>query len=93
VDLTCFSGVGGKCGSTYIDRNLHTFLSEQFGTAFDEVPFAQKGPGSRFMTCFEMIKRDFGINEDRDIVELSPLKLDTTDPDHYDDDERMVMLT
>lgn len=85
--------LGGKCGSTYIDRNLHAFLSERFGSAFDEVPDAQKGPGSKFMTCFEMVKRDFGRNEERDVVELSPLRLDTEDSFCYDEEERMVILT
>ncbi|KAH9223806.1 Hsp70 family protein-like protein [Leptodontidium sp. 2 PMI_412] len=88
-----YVGVGGKCGSTYIDRNLHAFLSERFGSAFDEVPDAQKGPGSAFMRCFEGVKRDFGRNEERDLVELSPLRLDTEDSFCYDEEERMVILT
>lgn len=85
--------VGGKCGSTYIDRNLHALLSKRFGEAFDNIPFAQKGPGSRFMACFEMVKRDFGRNDDREEVELSPLRLDIPDSEFYDDDERIVKLT
>ncbi|KAK0103678.1 hypothetical protein ONS95_005688 [Cadophora gregata] len=88
-----YVGVGGKCGSTYIDRNLHAFLSKRFGRAFDEVPDAQKGPGSKFMTCFEMYKRDFGRNEEQDVVELSPLRLETEDSFFYDEEERMVTLT
>ncbi|KAH6672241.1 Hsp70 family protein-like protein [Halenospora varia] len=88
-----FVGVGGKCGSTYIDRNLHTFLSKRFGAAFENVPWTQKGPGSRLMTCFEMIKRDFGLNEDEDPVELNPLKMDIEDSEYYDCEENIVTLT
>ena len=61
--------------------------------AFDNLAFAQKGPGSKFMTCFEMVKRDFGLNDDRDIRELSPLRLDIPDTEYYDDEERIVKLT
>ena len=45
------------------------------------------------MTCFEMVKRDFGLNDDRDERELSPLKLDIPDSEYYDDEERIVKLT
>jgi hypothetical protein len=85
---------GGKCGSTYIDRNLHALLSERFGTAFDEVPAALKGPGSEFMRNFEGVKRDFGFNNSQDDVELRSLKLDLFDQDEdsYDEQERVVTL-
>jgi molecular chaperone DnaK (HSP70) len=86
-------GIGGKCGSTYIDRNLHTLLSKRFGNAFDRIPHAKKAPGSPFMTCFEMLKRDFGLNDDYGIREVTPLDLGIPDSEYYDDDERMVKLT
>ncbi|CZR67409.1 related to hsp70 protein [Phialocephala subalpina] len=86
-------GVGGKCGSTYIDRNLHTLLSKRFGSSFDNIAFAQKGPGSRFMISFEKHKRDFGRNDDRDILEIGPIRLEVPDSEHYDEVERMVKLT
>ncbi|TVY34708.1 Chaperone protein DnaK [Lachnellula subtilissima] len=86
-------GVGGKCGSTYIDRNLHTLLSERFGSKFKDLPFAQKGPGSRFMISFEKFKRDFGLSDDRDIREIGPIRLDVADSVHFDEDERTVKLT
>jgi hypothetical protein len=84
---------GGKCGSTYIDRNLHTLLSKRFGSKFDDLPFSQKGPGSRFMASFETYKKSFGLNDDRDIREIGPIRLDLPDSDHYDEDERSVKLT
>ncbi|ESZ92367.1 hypothetical protein SBOR_7251 [Sclerotinia borealis F-4128] len=86
-------GIGGKCGSTYIDRNLHSLLSERFGSAFDELQFSQKGPGSRFMASFEMLKRDFGRNDEREVGELGPLNLDILDSESYDREDRLVLLT
>ncbi|TGO59585.1 hypothetical protein BCON_0043g00440 [Botryotinia convoluta] len=86
-------GIGGKCGSTNIDRNLHLMLSKRFGLAFDDLPFGQKGPGSRFMTAFEALKRDFGRNDEREVGELGPLNLDVQDSDHYDTEDRLVLLS
>lgn len=93
IDLTFFCTTGGKCGSTYIDRNLHTLLSKRFGSNFDDLPFAQKGPGSRFMMSFEKCKRDFGLSDDKDTQEVGPIRLNLPDSEHYDEDERMVKLT
>ncbi|KAL3421237.1 hsp70 protein [Phlyctema vagabunda] len=88
-------GVGGKCGSTYIDRNLHSLLSERFGESYDNLPFSKKGPGSKFMISFENIKRDFGRDDDDDddIRELTDLKLDIPDSEFYDEEEHIVKLT
>ncbi|CAD6450069.1 da6a4bb9-e93e-481b-ba9f-35eb6b8a01e0 [Sclerotinia trifoliorum] len=86
-------GIGGKCGATYIDRNLHSLLSRRFGPAFDDVPFGQKGPGSRFMTAFETLKRDFGRNDEKEVGELGPLNLAVSNSDHYDEEDRLVLLT
>jgi hypothetical protein len=86
-------GVGGKCGATYIDRNLHTLLSKRFRNAFDNVPHEQKGPGSKFMTSFEKLKRSFGYDQDRGIREVGPLKLNVPDSMFYDEDERVVKLS
>ncbi|OBT74750.1 hypothetical protein VF21_06621 [Pseudogymnoascus sp. 05NY08] len=87
-------GVGGKCGSTYIDRNLHSLLSRRFGAPFDTLPISKKGPGSRFMKSFESSKRDFGRDDDDDdIRELTDLKLDIPDSEFYDEEEQFVKLT
>ncbi|PMD34535.1 Hsp70 family protein-like protein [Hyaloscypha variabilis F] len=86
-------GAGGKCGSTYIDRNLHTLLSRRFGAKYDDLPFAQKGPGSRLMTSFEKHKRDFGLNDNKDVREIGPIRLDVSDSEYFDEDERNVKLT
>lgn len=45
------------------------------------------------MACFEMVKRDFGLKDDCDEQELSPLNLNIPDSQYYDDDERIVKLT
>lgn len=85
---------GGKCGSTYIDRNLHSLLSRRFGAPFDNLPFSKKGPGSKFMISFETHKRDFGRHDDDDgIRELNDLKLDIPDSEFYDEEEQVVKLT
>ncbi|QSZ31534.1 hypothetical protein DSL72_001101 [Monilinia vaccinii-corymbosi] len=86
-------GIGGKCGSTYIDRNLHSLLSKRFGSAFDNLPVGQTGPGSRFMAAFELLKRDFGRNNEREEVELGPLNLDVPDSAHFDEEDRLVLLS
>ncbi|KAJ8060112.1 hypothetical protein OCU04_011722 [Sclerotinia nivalis] len=86
-------GIGGKCGATYIDRNLYSLLSKRFGSAFDDLPFGQKGPGSRFMTAFETLKRDFGRDDEREVGELGPLNLAVPESDHYDKEDRLVLLT
>jgi len=88
--LICF--IGGKCGSTYIDRNLHAFLSKRFGPNFDNLPFPQKGPGSKLMQSFEQLKRDFGLSDDRDTLDLGPISLGIPTSEFYDDDERVVLL-
>jgi hypothetical protein len=57
--------VGGKCGATYIDRNLHKLLAQRFGKAFSSLPPERIGPGSRFMNEFESKKRDFAGSRGR----------------------------
>ncbi|KAH7012995.1 hsp70-like protein [Ilyonectria destructans] len=52
-------GVGGKCGGTFVDRNLYKLMAERFGTAFTSRGKEQTGPGSQFMTSFEGQKKDF----------------------------------
>ncbi|KAK1674777.1 hypothetical protein BDP55DRAFT_694516 [Colletotrichum godetiae] len=54
-------GNGGKCGGTYVDRNLHELLAKQFGTAFTCLPYTQTGPGSEFADQFEDKKKEFSV--------------------------------
>jgi hypothetical protein len=85
--------LGGKCGATYIDRNLHELMSRRFGDLFNQLPPAKRGPGSQFMSSFELIKRDFGAKDDDRLKEVGPLKLNSSNPLHYDEDEGMVKLS
>jgi len=50
---------GGKCGATYVDRNLHALLAERYENSFLSLPITKRGPGSKFMKDFESIKKDF----------------------------------
>lgn len=94
--LTCIRYLltiaGGKCGSTSIDRNLHKLMSEKFGAAFDNVAAAKKGPGSRFMEDFEILKFDFRDSAHDDMVEL-PLRMDIEESESYDPDDGTIKLT
>ncbi|KAJ6024300.1 hypothetical protein N7540_005097 [Penicillium herquei] len=53
-------GTGGKCGSTFIDRNFHNWMARTFKSAWENLKPEKKGSGSRFMRDFEYLKRDFG---------------------------------
>lgn len=83
---------GGKCGSTFIDRNLHKLMNEKFGAAFDKVATAEKGPGSRFMEDFEIVKSDFPNSARDNMVEL-PLRMDIEESESYDPDDGTIKLT
>ncbi|KAK4892651.1 hypothetical protein LTR27_008927 [Elasticomyces elasticus] len=87
-------GIGGKCGATYIDRNLHDLMRQRFGSAFDEIEMRRKGPGSRFMNAWESVKRGFGANGDSLVKEIGPLIMKGVgSSQYYDDEEGMVRLT
>ncbi|KAK5719921.1 hypothetical protein LTR15_007194 [Elasticomyces elasticus] len=75
VDVTTFSiaalepklsfeellvGSGGKCGSTYIDRNFIKWMEKRFGDSYTRLAWDKRGPASIFMKDFESHKRDFG---------------------------------
>jgi hypothetical protein len=47
------------------------------------------------MVSFERHKRDFGLSDDDDddIRELGPVRLNVPDSEHYDEEERMIKLT
>lgn len=86
--------VGGKCGSTALDRNFYKLMSDRFGSAFDDLPLKRKGPGSVFMNHFESLKKDFGVDLDETVHELT-LNLQSSDVDtrYYDADDDAVLLT
>jgi hypothetical protein len=45
------------------------------------------------MTCFEKLKQDFGLTDNRDDRELSPLNLNIPDSEYYDGEESIAKLT
>ncbi|KXT06267.1 hypothetical protein AC578_9157 [Pseudocercospora eumusae] len=54
------TGTGGKCGSTWIDRNFMVWMEQKFGKAYTDLSLEIRGPTSCFMKDFEGFKRDFG---------------------------------
>ncbi|KAK2850556.1 hypothetical protein FQN49_005545 [Arthroderma sp. PD_2] len=89
------TGTGGKCGSTAIDRNFYSLMSERFGEAFDKLPPKKKGPGSEFMKKFEIIKKDFGYKLLEEEVHEIPLNMTVYNPNpgHFDEEERLILIT
>ncbi|KAJ0417519.1 hypothetical protein BJY00DRAFT_325500 [Aspergillus carlsbadensis] len=90
------TGIGGKCGSTAVDRNFYMLMKCRFGKAFESLPRRRTGPGSEFMNKFEIVKRDFGLKtEEDDAIHQLPLNmvLPEVDPEHFDVDERLVLIT
>lgn len=86
---------GGKCGSTYIDRNLNKLMNHRFGYSFAKLELRRRGPGSRFMDSFESAKRNFSPNDDPDkIYEIGPLRMDdVAESDQYDPEEGLIRLS
>jgi hypothetical protein len=84
---------GGKCGSTFIDRNFIAWMTQNFGDAFTSVPRNRRGPGSSFMNAFETAKKNFGSPDAASpAIEIGPIRMNAPDSDCYDRDERMVLL-
>ncbi|KAL6811160.1 actin-like ATPase domain-containing protein [Trichoderma sp. SZMC 28013] len=52
-------GIAGKCGGTFVDRNLFKLMAGRFGNAFTSLGPEEIGPGSSFMDQFELKKKDF----------------------------------
>ncbi|KAL2138658.1 hypothetical protein VTI28DRAFT_6461 [Corynascus sepedonium] len=86
-------GIGGKCGSTYIDRNFIKLMTERFGSTFENVPLKRRGPGSEFMASFEKAKQSFGTSENESF-EIHPIDMQgNLQQEHYDPDEAAVILS
>ncbi|KAH7135278.1 hypothetical protein B0J11DRAFT_156863 [Dendryphion nanum] len=108
VDITCYrvvqvhpklefeelvEGMGGKCGSTYIDRAFHRWMSEKFKKQFDDLSFEKRGPGSRFMKDFENHKHDFGYTDNLDhVYEIYLVMPGVSTSEFYDDEESTVQI-
>ncbi|KAK7539977.1 hsp70-like protein [Phyllosticta citribraziliensis] len=90
-------GIGGKVGSTYIDRNFNKWLSDTFGEAYTRIPAKKRGPGSAFMRSFETAKRAFGSNLDgrneMKFIEIEHLYMKCSWSSSFDEDENTLKLT
>ncbi|CEJ55734.1 hypothetical protein PMG11_01972 [Penicillium brasilianum] len=89
-------GIGGKCGSTFIDRNFQRWMARTFKSAWENLKPEKKGPGSRLMRDFEAAKRDFGtqgtLDKDKR-YEIEFVIPNASDFEHYDADEGLVVFT
>ncbi|KAL2156293.1 hypothetical protein VTH82DRAFT_1038 [Thermothelomyces myriococcoides] len=95
-------GIGGKCGSTYIDRNFLELMADRFGPAFESMPLRRRGPGSEFMASFEKAKQNFGTSdqyygtddEDTESYEIGPIHMEGEfDEEQYDPEQGAVILS
>lgn len=67
-------------------------MSENFGAAFDSLPYDKKGPGSRFMKDFEGRKRDFSSSNLSGDCEVTLRMPDAPESDFYDPEESIVTI-
>ncbi|KAF2084380.1 actin-like ATPase domain-containing protein [Saccharata proteae CBS 121410] len=91
----CF-GMGGKCGSTAIDRNFNKWMHATFGQAYEDVKLQRRSPGSKFMRSFESAKKNFGSNpyggNEGKIIQVD-IWMQTRSSELYDEDDGTLMLT
>ncbi|EPS39914.1 hypothetical protein H072_6309 [Dactylellina haptotyla CBS 200.50] len=87
------AGAGGKCGSTYIDRNFHKLMVERFGSSFQNVLPKRKAPGSKLMRSFEKAKQSFGSFESDEFLIESPVMDGVNRPEYYDEEESTIKLS
>ncbi|TLS30837.1 hypothetical protein PpBr36_03535 [Pyricularia pennisetigena] len=91
-------GIGAKCGSTTIDRNLHKLMAARFGNAFKSLDERRTGLGSQFMSSFENIKKGFSLARAKKRPNRVPLKMrdvpaEAIASSHYDSDLDVVLLS
>ncbi|KAF2723145.1 hsp70-like protein [Polychaeton citri CBS 116435] len=87
-------GAGGKCGATFLDRNLLELMKTRFGMSFQRVPLKERSPGSEFLAAWENAKRNFSETGPRRPVGLGPIPISGVHPeDWYDSERRKVLIT
>ena len=90
---------GGKSGSTYIDFNLHAWMKNTFGTAFEKIPCSKTASGSAFMEDFEIVKKSFDGTDPSKIFRLrlpalgKVLRAAGSSPTSFDFDDGDVLVT
>ncbi|KAF9767662.1 hypothetical protein IL306_015139 [Fusarium sp. DS 682] len=67
-------------------------MEERFGDVFSSLPYEKTDAGSKFMTQFESIKRDFGVSK-RSRQYLLDLNLKCPDSRWYHSEENEVVIT
>ncbi|KAK8161278.1 hsp70-like protein [Phyllosticta citrichinensis] len=90
-------GMGGKLGSTYIDRNFNQFMIDTYGDAYTQIAPKKRGPGSAMMRSFETAKRTFGSgshgrNEER-LIEIEHVNMRAPSTWRFDEDEATLKIT
>ncbi|OTA02216.1 hypothetical protein A9Z42_0025540 [Trichoderma parareesei] len=91
-------GAAGKCGGTFVDRNLYRLLSQRFGDAFTSLDTQQIGPGSLFMDQFELKKKDFSMQTPskrahRLVLHMPQLQLTMKTAKYYEKRSSSILLT
>lgn len=66
-------------------------MTDRFGVSFTKLDVKKTGPGSKFMQSFERMKRDFPMGFDKE-KGIGPLKFDSSNAGHYDEDDGTVIL-
>ncbi|KAH6970619.1 hypothetical protein BKA56DRAFT_496642 [Ilyonectria sp. MPI-CAGE-AT-0026] len=91
-------GTGGTYGRHMVNLNFRTLMQRRFGTAFTSLGPEKTGPGSRFMTEFEMAMSDFyPANSKRRVLRFH-LRMRVLPSwylglsEYYDDDDDDVLL-
>jgi molecular chaperone DnaK (HSP70) len=77
-------GVGEMCGSTFIDRNFHEWMTKKFGDAYTNVDSDMRGPGSNFFKQFENAKRNFSGPSHSKRIDVWPINMSAPKSSYYD---------
>ncbi|KXT08547.1 hypothetical protein AC579_10244 [Pseudocercospora musae] len=86
-------GIGGKCGSTYIDREFMKWMEHKFKKNYTDLGWEKRGPASRMMKEFEGHKKDFGKSTNsRKVYEIPLWMKNAKGSRYYDDDEGIVRI-
>ena len=87
------AGTGGKCGSTYVDREFIKWMESTFKGFYTNLNWANRGPTSSLMKAFEGVKRDAGKSKDpRKYHEMVCVMPGLDDCEHYDADTHSVKI-
>ncbi|KAF2163638.1 hypothetical protein M409DRAFT_25826 [Zasmidium cellare ATCC 36951] len=84
-------GIGAKCGSTSIDRELDKLLVRRFGSAWKSVKASRRG---NFLRRWEDVKKSFNGDTNGRPQRLGPVFMDgVPNSEFYDDEDGFVLLS